>query len=465
MKTWPLRTRLTLWSALVTGLALLTFGIGAAANLYFEEVETVDHRINGQAKAILETPSNDRDAEIARLVHRREEHLLGATITTAGKTIVCTDLRPLADFMTGRSPPREHVTARIAGHFIRVGAYSSGDVSLVLAGNLWPALDPLFDLLGAYLLALPVVLLVVAAGSWWMARRALRPISDMTHAAASITANRLGARLPEPAADDEVGRHIRVLNDMFDRLQKSFEQATRFSADASHELRTPLTIMRGQIEGALRTGQYGPETERLLVELLDETSGLQKIADNLLLLARFDIGRNPLNRAVFDLSAMINEVCEDAELLAAPRGIKTNTHVEPGIRTDGDCVMLRRVALNLVDNAVKYNRDGGEVSLALKRRSEDAVFVIGNRGPGIPTDRRGELFERFFRLSSDRNSATGGSGLGLSLCREIVAAHGGRIELVRSESDWTEFSFAVPATPEPAPAQRAGAPEAAHSQD
>lgn len=445
MKTLPLRWRLTLWSALVTGISLLTFGLAAAANLYFQEIKAVDHRLNDQAKAVFVIPGHNRVADLADLVRRHEEHLLGAVLTDANGQIVSTDLQPIADLMAAHRTAKTHFNAHIAGHFVRLGAYSADGQSLVLVANLWPALDPVFDLFGAYLLALPFVLLVVAAGSWWMARRALRPIEDMTRAAASITANRLGERLPVPPASDEIGRHIRVLNDMFDRLQRSFEQATRFSADASHELRTPLTIMRGQIEQALRACRYEPETERLLVDLLDETSGLQKIADNLLLLARFDIGKNPLSRAAFDLSAMINEVCEDAELLAAPRGIKTYTQVEPGIWTNGDYVMLRRVALNLVDNAVKYNRDGGEVRLALIRRKEDAVLTIGNCGMGIPADRRGELFERFFRLSTDRNSATGGSGLGLSLCREIVAAHGGRIELVHSEADWTEFSFNLPA--------------------
>lgn len=445
MKTSPLRIRLTLWSALVTGLALLTFGLAAAANLYFAEVETLDHRLNEQAKAFFEVPALNRTADLASLVHRREEHLLGAAFTDAGGQIVSTDLQPIADLLVVHRFAKRHVNAHVAGHFVRLGTYSTGDRSLVLAADLWPALDPVFDLFGAYLLALPFVLLVVAAGSWWIARRALRPIGDMTRAAASITANRLGERLPVPSANDEIGRHIRVLNDMFDRLQRSFEQATRFSADASHELRTPLTIMRGQIEEALRNGRYAPEAERLLVELLDEVSGLQKIADNLLLLARFDIGKNPLCRAAFDFSAIINEVCEDAELLAAPRGIKTSVQIEPGIWTDGDHVMLRRVALNLVDNAVKYNRDGGEIRLALERQGEEAVLTIGNCGPGIPADRRGELFKRFFRLSSDRNSATGGSGLGLSLCREIVTAHSGHIELVLSESDWTEFRIKVPA--------------------
>ncbi len=458
MKTWPLRTRLTLWSALVTGLALLTFGLAAAGNLYFDELKAVDHRLNDQAKALFDESALRPPADLASWVHRREEHLLGAALTIGGRQTVCTDLTPIADFMARRPPAEKYLTAHIGGHFVRLGAYAAGDRSLVLVADLWPALDPVFDLLGAYLIALPFVLLVVAAGSWWIAQRALRPVADMTRAAASITASRLGERLPEPPANDEIGRHVRVLNSMFDRLQRSFEQATRFSADASHELRTPLTIMRGQIEEALRTGRLAPEAEHLLVDLLDETSGLQKIADNLLLLARFDIGRSPLCRTGFDLSAMVNEVCEDAELLGAPRGIKTRAQVEPGIWTDGDPVMLRRVALNLVDNAVKYNRDGGDVRLALQRRGQDAVLTIGNGGPGIPADRRGELFERFFRLGSDRNSATGGSGLGLSLCREIVAAHGGHIELVRSEHDWTEFRCQLPSIEPDEAARRVGSP-------
>jgi two-component system, OmpR family, heavy metal sensor histidine kinase CusS len=257
--------------------------------------------------------------------------------------------------------------------------------------------------------------------------------------------HRLGERLPQPPANDEIGRHIRVLNEMFDRLERSFAQATRFTADASHELRTPLTILRGQIEEALRNGRFTPEQERLLVELLDETSGLQKIADNLLLLARFDLGKDPIRRAPFDFSALIGEACEDAELLAAPKEIRIKAQVASGILVDGDSVMLRRVVLNLIDNAVKYNRPEGEVHLALSRTDGEAVFTIGNQGPGIPEDRRGALFQRFFRLSSDRNSATGGSGLGLSLCREIVLAHGGRIELAHSASDWTEFRVHLPA--------------------
>lgn len=300
-------------------------------------------------------------------------------------------------------------------------------------------------LLGAYGVALPVVLLVIATGSWWIARRALAPVVAITAAARAITADKLAARLPAPRAEDEIARLTRVLNDMFDRLERSFAQARRFSADASHELRTPLTILRGEAEEALRTGGFSAEQEKILISLLEQVGGLQKIADNLLLLSRFDAGKNPVQLAPLDFTALVSDAAEDAELLAAPAGLKVSAELAPGVCVAGDAVLLRRLLLNLVDNAVRYNRPGGEVQLALRRENSTAVLTLANTGPGIPPERRGELFQRFFRLAADRNRATGGSGLGLSLCREIATAHVGRIELVRSEADHTKFSVHLPA--------------------
>jgi signal transduction histidine kinase len=278
-----------------------------------------------------------------------------------------------------------------------------------------------------------------------MAGRALQPIEKITQAAASITADRLGERLPAPATLDEIGRHIIVLNGMFDRLQRNFEQATRFTADAAHELRTPLTIMRGQLEEAIRASSGDAEQERLLVGLLEETSNLQKISDNLLLLARFDAGKASLQFSPVDLSALVQEAREDAELLAAEKPLEIKADISPALRVNGDAVMLRRVALNLVDNAVKFNRADGRLELALQAAGGEIVFTIANTGTGIPPGRQGALFERFFRVGADRNRDAGGSGLGLSLCREIITAHGGRIVLSRSDEDWTEFRISLPA--------------------
>jgi len=235
-----------------------------------------------------------------------------------------------------------------------------------------------------------------------------------------------------------------VLNGMFDRLQRSFEQATRFTADASHELRTPLTIMRGQLEDALRSGPNTAEQERLLFDLLEETSALQKTAENLLLLTRFDAGKNPLQRRPLDWSALVAEAGEDAELLAAPRHLKIETEIAAGVRVLGDATLLRRVLLNLIDNAVKYNRADGRVRLTLGLANGLATVTVANTGPGISPERRPALFERFYRPESDRNRDTGGSGLGLSLCREIVTAHEGTIALGLTATDWTEFVVRLP---------------------
>ena len=445
MKAWRLRTKLTLWSALVTGLALLTFGAGAAFDLYHEQVKTLQRRLTADARVFFTelrehgTPIED-DADQAALLLKGSAPIFGFAFGETNGRASRIYPPAFAPFAAHWPQTAGFSTVEFGRRRLRLGVFTDGEFTLVLASDLHPIREVVFDLVGAYLAALPVVLVVVAAGSWWMARRALQPITDITLAAGAISTSSLDARLPVPPADDEIGRHTRVLNEMFDRLQRGFEQATRFTADASHELRTPLTILRGEIEEALRSGRGDAAQEKLLVGLLEQTAGLQKIADNLLLLARFDAGKAPLERAPVDFSALVTEAVEDAEMLAAPPVIAIRATVAPGVRVDGDAVLLRRVLLNLIDNAVRYNRAGGEVRFSLAAEGSEAVFTLANTGPGIPEENRPALFQRFFRLGADRNRGSGGSGLGLSLCREIVTAHGGRIDVGRGDGDCTEFT-------------------------
>ncbi len=451
MKARSLRTRLTLWSALVTGLALLTLAAVTTVSLYFAQLESVDDHLAAEAELFFAAmPSGTGEAggpAGPELLRKHNEVLHGFAIgPTLGRParLYPADVKPLAE----RWPPAPGIRmARLGRKYVRLGVFTQDGRTLLLVADLESLREVLAGLLGAYGVALPLVLVVVAAGSSWIARRALRPIVEITTAAGTITAERLDARLPLPPADDEIGRHIRVLNDMFDRLQRSFEQATRFAADASHELRTPLTILRGEIEEALRLSPGEGEQERLLVSLLEQTSGLQKIADNLLLLARFDAGKAPLDRAPVDLSTLVTEAVDDAEMLATPNSITVQAAITPGLAVSGDEVLLRRVLLNLIDNAVRYNRPGGEVRFALEAIGTDATLRLSNTGPGIPAEKRPELFQRFFRLNGDRNRGTGGSGLGLSLCREIVTAHGGWIELEDGGDRRVEFVVRLPQLP------------------
>jgi heavy metal sensor kinase len=297
----------------------------------------------------------------------------------------------------------------------------------------------IFDLTSAYAAALLVAVLAAALGVWWITRKALQPLLEVAAAAEQIDAKALSQRLPEPRTQDEVGRLVRILNHSFDRLERSFEQATRFSSDASHELKTPLTIMRGEIEAALKEEVDSPRIQSLLDSLLAETQRLCDIVEKLLLLSRADAGTLTLTKEILDFSAICHELVEDAEILARPRHITTEFEISPHVEVLADESYLRRVLLNLLDNAIKYNVQGGSLSISLSKSDALAVLRIANMGPGIPKQHETRVFERFYRADPSRSSDTSGSGLGLSICREIVAAHGGQMWLDQSGSGWTAF--------------------------
>ena len=317
------------------------------------------------------------------------------------------------------------------------------------------ATELIFDLAVAYLTALPAAALTAAFGVWWITRKSLKPLQDVADAAEQIHAKALGQRLPQPTAQDEIGRLVLVLNDTFDRLERSFAQATRFSSDASHELKTPLTIMRGEIESALRTGSYDPETQNLLDSLLGQTQRLSTIADNLLLLSRADVRALTLRREAVDLTAMCHGLVEDAEILGMQRNIVTKAELSPDVIVWADKSYVRQVLLNLLDNAVKYNIENGIISVSLTTSGSLAMFRIANTGQEIPQDRESRIFERFYRAEASRAGDVVGSGLGLSICREIALAHGGHIWLERPKPGWTAFVFTLPVVPDK-PDHRAG---------
>jgi len=300
------------------------------------------------------------------------------------------------------------------------------------------------DLARAYLTALPVAVLVAAFGVWWITRKALQPLQDVANAAEQIHARALSQRLPHPSVKDEIGRLVRVLNEAFDRLERSFAQATRFSSDASHELKTPLTIMRGEIESALGSDVNDARIESLLDGLLEQTERLSAIVEKLLLLSRADAGALTLKKEPIDFSAMCHELVEDAEILALRKKIATKSEILPAIAVYADESYLRRILLNLLDNAVKYNVEGGTVSISLGKSGSLALFRIANTGPEIPPEHENRIFERFYRADPSRSSDTVGSGLGLSICHELVLAHGGDIWLERVQPGWTAFALTLP---------------------
>jgi signal transduction histidine kinase len=319
-----------------------------------------------------------------------------------------------------------------------------GRSTIVIAHSLVEANDIIQNLMLAYGLSLPVVLLMAAAGGWWVSGRALRPLRALTAAAESVRPDLPEWRVPvDPAgARDELRRLADVLNDMLTRLERSFQQSQRFAADASHELRTPLTIMHGEIERLVQVPGTDPAVAEKLVSLQEEILRLDLITEHLLLLARFDSGAAVMQRERVNLSKLITSACEDVELLSSAQRITLRTVVPPDIFVEGDAAHLRRALLALLDNAVRYNQPEGEISCALDVDGPQAAIHIRNTGPGIPAEARAQLFQRFFRV--DQARTRGGHGLGLSLAREIARAHRGDVTLAEGDREHTEFVLTLP---------------------
>lgn len=299
------------------------------------------------------------------------------------------------------------------------------------------------DLMRGYIVLLPVASILAGAGCWWIAGQALRPLQHVTAVAEHIHAHSLDQCIPEPKGEDEVRRLTIVLNSMLDRLRRSFEQARHFAADASHELKTPLTIMRGEIEEQIR---HCPPTDGdravFLEQLLGQTHALTAICTDLLFLARSDAGPMETEAQPIDLTKLCEEIVDDATLIADGQNIRICADLAVGVRVSGSPSAIYRALLNLLQNAIQYNKPDGRVQVRLFS-DRLAVIQIENSGPGIPEWEVTKLFTRFHR-GADHRGHTVGHGLGLSICQAILVQAGGQIRLLHSRPGSTVFEVRLP---------------------
>lgn len=336
----------------------------------------------------------------------------------------------------------EFYTRQADGKVWRVGVLGNPYVTLILAADLGDFNRRMAELRRAFLAALPVALLLVAGGAWLVARRALRPVTALTQTAERVTARGLDQRIPAMTGDAEFNRLVTVFNEMLDRLETSFTQATRFSADASHELKTPLARLQLELEQALEEAPGGSPQQEVFSSLLDEVSRLKAIVQKLLLLSLADAGRLQLHREPVSLTRVLENVVEDCRLQAPHLNVEAG--LAPDIQVQADPELLEQALQNLATNAVKYNCDGGRIRFELARSDHAAIVKVTNTGPGIPPADRGRVFERFYRADKSRSSKVDGVGLGLSLSREIVHAHGGELALEPAPDGLTCFTLTIP---------------------
>jgi signal transduction histidine kinase len=446
MKPLPIRWKITLWSAATTSGALLIFATGTIINLYRDQIATADLEMTAEAGHLMQAPPAETHYGPWLQHIATEDPLMACSIFPANPRFI-KSLPATPDIFAHRALGiRQPQNLRRADGSWRVCTYLVNHREILIAYDLFDVSDRIADLMAACLLALPLGTAFTAFGAWIVAGRALAPVRAATETAAAIEAGAIDLRLPPAIVNDEIGRLTTMLNQMLDRLEKNFRQADRFAADASHELRTPLTIMRGEIDALLGRTDLAPEIETKLLSLQEEIARINRITEHLLLLARFDAGKAVAGHTRVNLSALVGEALEDAELFAASQSIRIEAEIFPDIAINGDPVQLRRVLLNLLENACKFNLPAGLVRCELQIRGSLVRLSVANTGHGIPPEMQPRLFQRFFRADTAR--ATAGHGLGLSLCREIVQAHGGHIGLNQEARDGlTEFVATFPLPP------------------
>ena len=290
--------------------------------------------------------------------------------------------------------------------------------------------DPAWEEAGEVALyaGLPCLLLAMAGG-WWLTRRALNPLQQLTAAAETIHAGNLKQQLAVPTTRDEIATLTSVFNTMTARLDESFERIRQFTLNASHELKTPLTIMRSELETALHNPSASEQEQQRATSLLDEVERLAHIVDGLTFLTKADAGLIAFKSEPVALDEIVRDAYAEAQVLVGSQDIRIELEeCDEGVLV-GDRHRLRQLLLILTDNAIKYNQPSGALQLGLSRKSHQIELRVSNTGPGLQPHELPRAFDRFFRGQAAEANGSDGCGLGLSIARSIASAHGANIEM------------------------------------
>jgi signal transduction histidine kinase len=427
-----IRLRLTVYWALIFAAILLVASIAAYQLFVGQSWGRVDAALleeaDTSARQIAEGRASRASEVVRELSDERDlgDHRSVRLITAAGA---------VAAFGDTRAEP-----LKLDPAFQSQGIFSSSD------GSFHFAVMPLtFDGRGAYLedgvdvtairnstrqflasllIIAPIAFVMSVAGGYWLVGRAMEPITQLSEGLAAIQPKRLDARLEPPPVHDEVARLTEAINALLARLESASIAERRFASDAAHELRTPLATLRTGLEVATSRARSTEDNRAALETALSEVIAMCKMADDLLMLARLDRD-TALNSTVFDLSEIAGEIAANIEPLAQERQLQFNVELTRGTLVRGNPSDLRRVMINLLDNAFKFApADGGTVDLRVARSGDSVTIRVTDNGPGIPAADLPLIFERFYRSKAVRAE---GSGLGLSLCKEVVSRHNGQI--------------------------------------
>lgn len=449
-----LRGKLTIWSTAVLLTALLLYSVVVYVSLrqvlwhelderLHNDIETLEGLLQPFWKATgLTLPSGesplDNDDYRWMQVWSREGLLLFASSTATAQPIAALAGPPRDRAVSldlgerGRVRVKEE-SGHIAGHPVIVRVVAS-------EARLYEEIAEFLWLVG---LAVPVVAALAALGGYHLVRRTLRPVDQLVAGAHAVTAERLDVRVPVANPRDEVGQIAQAFNATLTKLEASFDQMRRFTANASHELRTPLAALRTTGQAALTSGASVDDYREAVADMLEEVEQLSRLLETMILLAQADAGVIPIDRQPVDLDALVTDVAHECEVLAQDKDQRLSLSCSGG-RGTVDPTVIRIALANLIHNAIRYGSPASDV--AIRARVHDASWIVEvqDHGPGIAREHHAHLFERFYRIDPGRSRAIGGVGLGLAMARWSVEAHGGHIEVVSAEGEGATFRVVLP---------------------
>jgi heavy metal sensor kinase len=454
-----IRWRLTLWNTLALAVMLACFAALVYGLLRHALYEQIDRSLQAGFGLLRSDPRVETapDERLQYWIEEYKEHQALFCVVYRPDGSLSARTEGLAEESVPPPPPagpQAHWVSderlpvigrqRLMAERLRLGGQ---DFVVVLLAPL-AAVDRELDEVRGVLLGAGLVTLLLSAGlAYWLARQALAPVDQLRRAADAVTADRLDRRLATPNPDDELGRLARTINALFARLERSFAEIRRFTADASHELRTPLTALRIEVEVALGKALSLADHQQLLGNVLEELVRMTRLTDQLLTLSRRDAGVEQFAPVPLDLRSVVSGVVEGLRPLAESRGVRLGLAAEAPVPIAGDEGRLRQVFINLLDNALKYTPEGGTVTVQVGQQSQGGVVTVTDTGIGIPPEHLPHVFERFYRVDKSRSRAEGGTGLGLSIAQSIVASHGGRIELKSEPGVGTTCTVTLPERP------------------
>jgi len=392
------------------------------------------HRVNNisQAKKAIHSFSTLLDPSHTLLVNMD-------SVTLFRSTNFPFNVSPLLD--------RDHAafgTVRQGDEWYRVYRKQTDSLVIQIADNITIIEHTISEsrlLLFAYI---PFVVIISIVTGYFLVRRILRPLDDIIIKAREISSENLNQRIPNPHSDDEISRLITTLNEMIERLERSFAQMERFTANASHELRTPLTVLKGELAVVLQRDRTAEEYREIMRSNFEEVSRISSTVERLFMLAKIDSNLIPVEREMVDLGALVEEVYSEGMILARDTDITLELNVGDRVLMRGDVILLTQMLLNLVDNAIKFNHPAGSVTISLERIDGTAKVSVTDTGIGIPEHSRNRIFERFYKIKAGSSAIKGGAGLGLSIVKWVVDIHDGTIEVHSQVGVGSTFIVSLP---------------------